>query len=211
MIDPVVFLLISWLAGVAGGITSSLLGASTDPTQQFDKRKFGGAVATGVVVGLIFGITNASVNPVFQDPKATLFEITYQIGLVYVGAVGTDHLRNRVGDLITNRSENPQANDKPKTILRAIIFPASQTIKVQPSGQQNVTLDGSSSTGDIMAYAWNQLHGTTVALAGANSAKATFIAPSLRATETIVFTLTVTDKNLQTDTAQASVLLVVQG
>jgi hypothetical protein len=59
------------------------MGASTSENK-FDKRKFGGAVATGIVIGLVFGISNASVNPVFKDPNASLFDITYQLGLVFL-------------------------------------------------------------------------------------------------------------------------------
>jgi len=111
MVSVEVLLAIAWSVAIAGGIVSSLMGYATDPKKKFDKRKFGAAVATGIVAGLVFGITNASVNPIFKDPNATLFDITYQMGLVFVGAVGLDHLRNRVGDLATDRADKPQPND----------------------------------------------------------------------------------------------------
>jgi hypothetical protein len=55
---------------------------------------------------------------------------------------------------------------------------------------QNVTLDGTASTGDITGYSWTQLTGDPVILTGAKAAKATFTAPSTPGT--LSFELTVT-------------------
>ena len=60
----------------------------------------------------------------------------------------------------------------------------------------NATLDGSASSdpdGSISRYQWTQTSGTNVALAGANTAVATFTAPGVSVAETLVFRLTVTD------------------
>jgi hypothetical protein len=43
---------------------------------------------------------------------------------------------------------------------------------------QQVTLDGSGSTGDVTSYSWTQVGAANVALTGADTAKATFTAPS---------------------------------
>jgi hypothetical protein len=61
-----------------------------------------------------------------------------------------------------------------------------------------VTLDGSGSTdpdgGTISSYTWVQTTGSpTLTLSGANTAQATFTAPSLMADTTFTFQLTVTD------------------
>ena len=58
-----------------------------------------------------------------------------------------------------------------------------------------VTLSGTASDpdGTIVSYLWEQTGGTTVALAGADSATATFTAPALSAQQTLTFRLTVTD------------------
>jgi hypothetical protein len=60
----------------------------------------------------------------------------------------------------------------------------------------NASLDGSASSdpdGSITGYQWTQTSGTNVALTGANTATASFTAPGVSATETLVFQLRVTD------------------
>lgn len=76
-----------------------------------------------------------------------------------------------------------------------------------------VTLDGSESSdpdGTISSYLWSQLSGTTVSLTGANSAIATFTAPSSAAE--LTFELTVTDDEGATgrDTVAISVVVVTE-
>ena len=47
--------------------------------------------------------------------------------------------------------------------------------------------------GTIVGYAWEQMSGTTIILAGADTATAIFIAPDVSADETLTFRITVTD------------------
>ena len=68
-----------------------------------------------------------------------------------------------------------------------------------------VTLDGSASEGDIDSYSWAQTGGPAVALANANSAVATFIAPFVSNAVTLTFQLTVVDEANQADTDSTSV------
>lgn len=96
--EPAVILLMSWAVATLGGIMASVYGYLTSP-QKFNHRKFAIAVMTGLIGGLMFGIANASLNPVFRDANAQLFDVAYQLGLVFVGAVGIDFLRNRTGDM----------------------------------------------------------------------------------------------------------------
>lgn len=96
--EPAIILLISWGVATAGGITASVYGFLTSP-KKFNHRKFAIAVITGLLGGLMFGIANASLNPVFRDASAQLFDVAYQLGLVFVGAIGIDFLRNRTGDM----------------------------------------------------------------------------------------------------------------
>lgn len=59
-----------------------------------------------------------------------------------------------------------------------------------------VTLDGSASNdadNDALTYMWQQVSGTAVALTNANMAQASFTAPTVTATETLVFELMVDD------------------
>ena len=72
-----------------------------------------------------------------------------------------------------------------------------------------VTLTGSATvgTGSISNYAWQQISGATVSITGANSANASFVAPSTAGSE-IVLQLTVTDSSgtTATDTISITVL-----
>ena len=74
-----------------------------------------------------------------------------------------------------------------------------------------ITLDGSASRdpdGSIAAYKWTQISGRTCALSGANTARASFTAPSVTSSTALVFQLSVTDnKGLSaTDTCQVTVV-----
>lgn len=61
--------------------------------------------------------------------------------------------------------------------------------------QSSVTLSGSASDSDgsIVSYQWLQTSGTAVTLENAKTIDAAFIAPSVTADETLIFSLTVTD------------------
>ena len=107
ILNPVEILLLSWFLSALGGITASIYGYFTDPKQIFDKRKFTMALVTGIIAGVVFGITNASVNPVFKDPKASMIDVAYQLGLTFIGALGIDFLRNRTGDVVKAASPSP--------------------------------------------------------------------------------------------------------
>lgn len=71
---------------------------------------------------------------------------------------------------------------------------AGPDVSVSPGA--GVTLDGTASAdsdGQIVAYGWEQLEGTPVELAGADTASATFTAPATDEEIALVFRLTVTD------------------
>lgn len=74
-----------------------------------------------------------------------------------------------------------------------------------------VTLNGSGSTDlddDITSYLWVQTAGPTVTLTGANKSKATFTAPDVGSvSETLSFTLTVTDSGGRQDSDTCSVTI----
>ncbi len=60
------------------------------------------------------------------------------------------------------------------------------------AGGTAVTLSGTASTGTIQSYAWTQTAGTAVTLTGANTATATFTAPTVAVSTPLTFRLTVT-------------------
>ncbi|SFB99476.1 PQQ-binding-like beta-propeller repeat protein [Pseudoalteromonas denitrificans] len=54
---------------------------------------------------------------------------------------------------------------------------------------------GSDTDGTIISYLWTQTSGTAVSLNNANTANASFTAPTVTSTEILIFSLTVTDNN----------------
>jgi hypothetical protein len=77
-----------------------------------------------------------------------------------------------------------------------------------------VTLDGSSSRdtgGTLKTYTWSQTSGPTVTLAGATTSAASFIAPSVKASTSLGFTLKLTDSTGATATASATVNVIPAG
>lgn len=76
--------------------------------------------------------------------------------------------------------------------------------------QTQVMLSGSGtdSDGSIVTYLWSQTAGTSVSISGADTATASFIAPTLTEDETLSFSLTVTDND--GETASDTVDVVVE-
>lgn len=68
-----------------------------------------------------------------------------------------------------------------------------------------VTLDGSSSNGDIKSYSWAQTGGPTIALTNAGHARATFVAPRVASATDLTFQLTVVDDAHRADTRPTQV------
>jgi choice-of-anchor B domain-containing protein len=80
----------------------------------------------------------------------------------------------------------------------------SQTV----NGGSNVTLDGSGSNdpdGDTLSYQWTQVTGTNVTLNNANTASASFTAPTVNSDTLLRFDLTVSDSGGLSDTSTTQV------
>ncbi len=76
---------------------------------------------------------------------------------------------------------------------------------VEESSLVTLTGQGADTDGSIISYQWLQLSGTTVSLTGADTDRATFMAPSVSNTETLIFELTVTDNESASASATVNI------
>jgi hypothetical protein len=106
----VVWLIVSWLVAIFGGITASLLGYLKDTTQGFSKRLFAYSIITGAISGFAFAFGSGTLNPVFKDSSSPLVEVVYQMGLIYIGAIGVDFLRKGTESALKVHDERKKAN-----------------------------------------------------------------------------------------------------
>lgn len=110
LLTPITATAIALGTGAASGAFSGWLGwnASNEP---FDGRKFSGAIATGVIAGMVLVFANlAALKDSVLDPSGWAF-IT-MLGTIFMGTMGSDFLRNRVGDIVakifgSNKTETP--------------------------------------------------------------------------------------------------------
>lgn len=83
----------------------------------------------------------------------------------------------------------------------------------QAATGNSITLDGTSShdpDGDSLTYTWEQISGTPVTLSNATQAIATFTAPVVSVSDTLVFRLTVSDGSLSS-AQQVDIVIVSPG
>ncbi len=125
---------------------------------------------------LSFGSAKDYENPDDSGTDGT-YNVTVQV------SDGTNSATADVTVALANRNEAPSAD--------------AGSDQTGIAGGATVTLSGSGSdpdADDTLSYAWGQTAGTSVTLASASSAEATFSAPSgLAANETLTFRLRVTD------------------
>ena len=119
------------------------------------------------------------------------FEVT--LSNLSSGAIGANNI------LRVNIADGTGINNPPNSVAGA-----SQTV----AAGATVTLDGSGSNdvdGDTLSYAWSQTMGPNVTLSNANTATASFVAPSVASDTLLRFELQVSDTGGLADTSQASV------
>ena len=95
-------------------------------------------------------------------------------------------------DVIGDVSLAPMALTAGVTVNGDVV-PDAATLTFNVQQGNTINLNGTSSTGDIDSYSWTQISGPAVALAGANSATATFTSPS--SVTSMEFQLTITRNN----------------
>jgi glucose/arabinose dehydrogenase len=152
------------------------------------------------VSGLVSTPLYAGANGVNYDTYVLTFSAIIGTGIRVYGAPGGSAAFFSVGELEVYGTATGGG-----TNLRPIADAGPDTTLVANSA---VTLNGTGSSdpnGDSLAYAWTQTAGTSVALSGANTASATFRAPSAAAT--LTFSLTVSDGVL---TSTDAVVITVQ-
>ena len=128
----------------------------------------------------------ATSNATISEPTAKNFDInidvagSYEIGLV---TSDEDDSSPRITQSFAVQGPNqaPTANAGPDQSVAA-----GATCILEGSAS-------SDSDGTIVSYSWRKVSGPTIALANANQAVASFIAPSESTIQTLVFELTVTD------------------
>jgi chitinase len=178
---------------VAGQSSVTLDGSgSTDPDG--DTLTYSWTQTAGPVVTL----SDASaVSPVFTAPRgqASATTLTFTLS-VSDGVVSTTDTI----DVVIAPNNPPVAN-------------AGADLGPIDSGQ-TVTLNGSASTdpdSDPLTYAWSQVSGTAVTLAGANTATPSFVAPLVNGFEDLVFELIVNDGQVASQPDRVAVTIRAVG
>lgn len=143
-------------------------------------------------------------SPTFSDPTVLNPTVTfseegeYTLRLTATNADGSnyDELIVSVSEPVVNQP--PTANAGPDQSVAA-----GATCILEGTAS-------SDSDGTIVSYSWRKVSGPTIALANANQAVASFIAPSESTIQTLVFELTVTDDDgvTSTDTVTVTVAAV---
>ncbi|AXT33094.1 PKD domain-containing protein [Pseudoalteromonas tunicata] len=104
-------------------------------------------------------------------------------------------------------SDSVQVTVQPPNIAPVITLNSSQSVERNQS--ISITASASDSDGTIKSYAWQQTSGQTVSVSGKTTSTISFIAPNISTDTTLTFSLTVTDDDNASSSANTSVLVFV--
>lgn len=99
LVDELGTVIISILAGTAGGFLSSWM-AFNASGEEFNPRKHGNALIMGTLTGLGLGAAGIVVNP----DGVPLPALVVQTVTIFLGAVGIDRLRSSGSQMVANRA-----------------------------------------------------------------------------------------------------------
>lgn len=203
------------LSDESNGFGFYLIGDNTMPNFDF---ALPGAVQNGAPDGLVLKINGTIIDAVSWEGTMTIGGVeTEDAGEDYQTADEEPMSVSRIGmdgssweeTAITPGMVNTNQIIDPSGNLPPVANPGSNQIV---EGAEVVTLDGSGSIdsdGSIVSYLWEQVSGTTVTLTNANSAIASFVAPTVTETSSWVFSLTVTDDDDATGTNAVTVTVPI--
>ncbi len=163
----------------------TLSGGGTDSDGSIVSYSWTQTSGTGVVLSGASTASASFTSPTLIAPETLIFQLTV-----------TDNESSATSDTVSI-TVNP-VNTAPT---------ANAGTNLLVNEQSAVTLSGSGtdSDGSIVSYSWAQTSGTGVALSGANTASASFTSPTLVASETLNFQLTVTDNEASATSDTVSV------
>ncbi len=139
-------------------------------------------------------VQTAGTTVTLSDPNA--------VSPTFMAPAGTTTAETLTFQLIVDDGFTPSGGRPPRDFVDIVIEANRPPVADAGADQgpidsgQTVTLDGSASSdpdNDTITYAWTQVSGTPVSLAGGSSATPTFVAPLVNGNEDLTFQLIVND------------------
>jgi hypothetical protein len=103
MVDATTAIIVSIIAGLAGGFLSSWM-AFNASGQKWDGRKHGNALITGALTGMAFGLGQVIANEVADMDDIPAPQFAIGVFATFLAAAGIDRLRSSTSHMITNKA-----------------------------------------------------------------------------------------------------------
>lgn len=108
MVDETFAVIISIVAGIAGGFLSSWM-AFNASGEAFSGRKHGNALIIGALSGLALGVTMVVADPANMTDGQFIIAIV----LIFLAAVGIDRLRSSGADMVAHSAPETERKASP--------------------------------------------------------------------------------------------------